>query len=375
MKDNKFTLEADIKIVEETDALRKAAASIVEFPKNKTTDLMFFSGIFVSSGENLNHAFFMPSELIKAVPSINNKAIDIEHKEDQIVGHIFSNALINRKGATLSIEDLGSLDETELNKMDIDVVIAGIIYKSRFPELAKEISDSKWKLSMETYFQDYDVKIDNIIMSRKEAEALGFVNSWMGKLAKVIKNGKELSSGSVSRVLRSLLFSGCGVVKNPANPRSVVLETAKKQLDGDTDIVINMDDIHNNKDSNMSDNKDMNKVDGEGVKVVTDKDKEDADVDTLRQTSVGICVNFRRRVIDATYEGPDVKVLHENWCTLYDRECTSFSRDVTDPNCLRRVAERESESYAKAKMDEFVSKDKRKSLLSELELVLLNTNK
>jgi hypothetical protein len=66
-------------------------------------------------------------------------------------------------------------------------------------------------------------------MSRKEAEALGFANEIIGKLAKILKKGKEIAEGEVSRVLRSLLFSGCGVVKNPANPRSVILETAKKQ--------------------------------------------------------------------------------------------------------------------------------------------------
>ena len=51
-----ITLEAEIQIIESTDELMKEAASVVEFPKNKTPDVLFFSGCFVSSGENLNHA-------------------------------------------------------------------------------------------------------------------------------------------------------------------------------------------------------------------------------------------------------------------------------------------------------------------------------
>ncbi|MHA2342346.1 MAG: hypothetical protein ACXADW_10745, partial [Candidatus Hodarchaeales archaeon] len=117
--------------------------------------------------------------------------------------------------------------------------IAGILYKSRFPELAKEVKDSKWKLSMETYFQDYDVKIGDLIISRKEAEALGLAeDSVVGRIAKILRKGKEIAKGEIARVLRDLMFSGCGLVKNPANPRSVILETAKKHLETDGEEII-----------------------------------------------------------------------------------------------------------------------------------------
>jgi hypothetical protein len=79
-------LEANIEIVKESDELREMASSIIKFPENKTPDLMFFSGIFVSSGQNLNNAYFLPSELVKAASSVNNKAIDLEHQEDNGIG-------------------------------------------------------------------------------------------------------------------------------------------------------------------------------------------------------------------------------------------------------------------------------------------------
>ena len=216
-------IEADIKIMEETNELRKIAASVVEMPENKTADLMFFSGIFVSSGGNLNAAFFLPSELVKAAPSIDQKALDIEHAEDEIVGHIYSSKFIDKGGAELDLKELASMGEDQLNTVEMDVLIAGILYKSRFPKIAEEVADGKWKLSMETYFQSYDIKIGNVIMSRKEAEVLGITaETVLGKVAKVLKKGKEVAEGEVLRVLRGLLFSGCGLVKNPANPRSVI---------------------------------------------------------------------------------------------------------------------------------------------------------
>jgi hypothetical protein len=209
-------LEADIEIVKETDELRETASSVITFPENKTPDLMFFSGIFVSAGQNLNHAYFMPSELVKSANTIKNKAIDIEHQESEVIGHIYNSVFIDVSGNKLDVSELSNMDSKELDKMNMDIVIAGILYKSRFPELAKEVAEKKWKLSMETYFQDYDIKIGEVIMSRKEAESLGYANEIVGKLAKILKKGKEIAKGEISRVLRGLLFSGCGIVKNPA---------------------------------------------------------------------------------------------------------------------------------------------------------------
>lgn len=354
-------VEANIEVIEPTDDLKKSVASIIEFPDNKTPDLLFFSGNFVNSGENLNHAYFLPSEMVKAAPTIDHKALDIEHAEDQIVGHIYSSKFIDGSGKALDINELTSVGESELNGMKIGVLIAGILYKSRFPELAKEVAGGKWKLSMETFFQDYDVKIGNVIMSRNEAESLGFASEIIGKVAKILKEGKEITAGAITRVLRGLLFSGCGLVKNPADPKCVILETAKKE---EAEIVIDLDKGV------------IVKEEGKDNKNEDREEEADISIEDVRaQTSVGICVSFKKRVIDATHEGPDTKVLHENWCTLYDKGCTSSSRDVTDPGCLRRQAERQAKNYTESKLKELKSKDKRGALLSELKDVLKRSEK
>jgi len=365
-------VEAKIEVVDETEAMLQEVASVVDFPDNKTPDLLFFSGIFVSSGENLNKSYFLPEELIKALNTIPNKAIDIEHDESQIVGHIYSCSITDPEGNLIDIESLKSKNVKELNSMDLDVVIAGILYKSRFPDLAEEVKDGKWKLSMETYYQDYDIKIGSMILSRKEAEVLGIIdNSSFGSLVRVVQNGKEIAKGKVTKVLKTLLFSGCGLVKMPANPRSLILETANQDADTNSnDDIITVDITIKNGES-------IDDVRAGGGKdnaqEFTSPSQDPGGLnsrDLTRQTYVGTCVNYKKRVIDAAYEGPDTKILHENWCTLYDTGCTSPSREATHPECLRRKIIEKTRDYTKTKLESASAKDKRGYLLSTLKSIL-----
>ncbi len=349
------TLEADIKLFEGTDELMQEVASIVKFPDNKTPDMLFFSGIFISSGENLNKAYFLPSELVKAKDTIDNKALDIEHEETEIVGHIYSSAFVDRAGNKLDMQSLQGMASEELEKMEIDVMIAGIVYKSRFPELAKEVKEDKWKLSMETYFQDYDVKIGDLILSKKEAEALGLAaDDVLGRVARVLKKGKEIAKGEIARVLRGLLFSGCGLVKNPANPRSIILETAKKKEFEEGVIVVELE-----------------KEEGEAIVTSPVAVQGGPNRDDIRtQTSPGICIDYKRRVVDATFEGPNATILHEDWCALYDTGCTSASRGADHPDCIRRRIIEVTRDYTKHKIEDLAKRDERGNLLAELKALL-----
>ncbi len=359
-KNDLVTLEVDIEFFEGTEELKQEAASVVQFPENKTPDMLFFSGILLSSGENLNKAYFMPSELVKAHNTIVNKAIDIEHAEDKVVGHIYSSVFTDRNGIKLDMETLKNMKQDVLENIDIDVVIAGLLYKSRFPELAEEVENSKWKLSMETYFTDYDIKIGDLILSKKEAEALGLASDEvLGRVARILKKGKEIAKGEITRVLRNLLFSGCGLVKNPANPRSVILETADKKEQENADIVVELG--NDKEEANVQDGTSPAAVEG-GPNAY----------DIRTQTSPGICISYKRRIIDATYEGPDVKVLHNDWCALYDTGCTSLSRGADHPDCIRRKIIELTGNFTTRKLDDLAHGDIRGSLLAELKNLLGN---
>jgi hypothetical protein len=291
----------------------------------------------------------MPSELVKASHTVVNKPMDIEHEEETIVGHIYSSAFFDQDGKKIDITELSGMDEKELDKMHLDVMIGGIMYKSRFPELAEEIQEGKWKLSMETYFQDYDIKVGDLLLTKQEAEAMGLASmDVLGKFAKIIKSGVELAAGEVARVLRDLMFSGCGFVKQPANPRSLIFETAKKRKEGDT-IVVELDE--NNK---------VEKVEKADINTV----------DIRTQTSIGICVSYKKYVYASEPVGPDTEILHENWCALFESGCTSFGHDTTDPKCLLVQAGGKAKKYAEAKLRESEERDNRGKLLQSLKQVL-----
>ena len=358
-KFNPVTIEANIELLESTDELRREVASVVNFPENKTPDILFFSGIFVSSGANLNDAFFMPTEMVASHHTIDNKALDIEHEETEIVGHIYSSAFVDRAGNKLNIKELQGMSPEELDRMDLDVMIAGIVYKSRFPELAQEVKDNKWKLSMETYFSNYDVKIGNLILSRQEAEAMGLASDdVLGRIAKILKKGKEVAKGQVMRVLRELMFSGCGLVKNPANPRSLILETAKKK--GEEIMVVELEPTE--EELNEKEREDAEAIVTSPATVAPGPGADDV----RTQTSPGICINYKRRVIDATFEGPDAKVLHDDWCALYDTACTSPSRGADHPECIRQVIVSKTGEYTRYKLSDLKAMDKRGDLLADL---------
>ena len=128
---DKFYLEADIKLVEKTEARQKAFAAVIELPRNeaKQPDLQYFSAIFVSAGTNLNGAHFLPSELVKAEDTIVSKALDVEHKEEDIIGHIYDRVFISNKGAAYFAplyiypdNDEKMLKDKKLTNLNVNIV-------------------------------------------------------------------------------------------------------------------------------------------------------------------------------------------------------------------------------------------------------------
>lgn len=368
----KFFIEAKIEIQEETKARREIAASVIDLPKadDKQPDLLYFTALFVSAGTNLNGAHFLPSELVKAEDTITSKALDVEHKEEEIIGHIYDRVYINEQGNKLELAELENKEDASLDAelKDMHVVIAGVIYKNRFPNLAKEVSSGEWKVSMECYYSNYDVKVGDVILSRPEAEVMGLGSEDLfGKLAKIVKKGKDVASGKLERVLRDIVFSGCGVVKNPANPPSVIMETAnEKPKTGNPKevIVLNYDNL-DDEDNKLT----SSKVEGDDSVITEDPENEEA---MQYNDTVGICVSYKRRVFAEEPQGPDTTVEKEDWCTLYDQACTSFGRDTCDPDCLRNTLGREVKAYAKKLIIKREESDRRTELTENLEVVLKN---
>ena len=369
-------LEANIDIEEPTKERKEMASACIDLPtgKDKQADLLYFSAVFVSSGANLNHAYFLPSELVAAEETVQMKGVDMEHVEDNIVGHIYDKAFVDENHNPLQLEELSKLETAALDEKEIHILIAGVVYKHRFPEIADEVDKNLWKVSMECFYQSYDIKIGNTIISKPEAELLGLAckDSVFGKTAKIIKEGNEVANGVIDRVLRGVHFAGVGFVKNPANPPSVVLETAIDDVtvidENNCIIMINEDLESAQKDNNNVTSNRIETSNNEDVviedKTVVDKDKlEDSDLEY--KDTVGICVNYKKRVTDKKGS-----IIHKNWCTAYKQECTSFSRDTTDPDCLRNQIKATAKTVISNIMSCNYNDKSKEMLLNELKAAL-----
>ena len=191
---------------------------------NRQPDLQYITSIFVSTGMNLNGAYFMPHELIKARNTITSKPLDIEHDEERVVGHLFSRAFLDKEGKVMDMEEM-TLSHPDTDSMSFDIATGMYVYKARFPGVAQDVLDGKYAVSMECYYRDFDIIVGDVIVPRVEAEKIGLLSK-INKMVKVVDKGNEVGTFKVGRVLRDILFSGCGLVENPANPDSIILEAA-----------------------------------------------------------------------------------------------------------------------------------------------------
>jgi len=322
MMKHKFYMTAELTSVKETTDLRQEVASVIDLPdaKDRQPDLAYFTSRFVSTGTNLNDAHFLGSELAKASNTVSGKAVDIEHEEDKIIGHIYKHEYTDNEGNHLDKAELSDKEISLLDAEDMHIEIASVVYKTRFPEIAEEIKKGEWKVSMEAYFTSFDLLVGSTILTLDEARLMGFDpdnEELFGKAAKIIKSGDVVDEGKVARVLRGICFSGVGIVKKPANPPSIVFEAASNDEDT-TEIIFDTDTL-----------------DKAPINVTSSKvDKETEDANLSDPTTVGICVSYHSELNDSVVKDQDSKVIEEQWCTKYESTCPTFgNQDV--PECLR----------------------------------------
>ena len=391
-QDNMVRVYAPIDVQEHVAKAAQEKAAVLAFPEEKQSDLQYIRSLLVSAGTNKNGAHFLPSEMMKAHNTIVHKAIDIEHDEERVIGHMYDCAFLFKDGESFDpLKLMAEYKETSNNPddVDIDIAVAGVIHKMRFPEYAEQVLGGEWKVSMECYFKDFDIKVGNQIITRDEAQSLGYnPDDLVNGFVKVVAGQKALGKHFVARVLRNITFSGMGIVKNPANPHSIIMETAAhKEMLEKGDFVIDMEHIDNLRGNNkislrnekadtqvansdqLSDNllRETTPVVGDisadqifievdketgGIKRILSVDnKEDA---ALRFTGPGtggpgtvnsfpdsICKSFKKRVTKFNaLDQSEGQVLHEHWCALFEEPCPVIGASAKAPECLRNQRNR-----------------------------------
>jgi len=391
-QENMVRVYAPIDVQEHVAKAAQEKAAVLAFPEEKQGDLQYIRSILVSAGTNKNGAHFLPSEMMKAHNTIVHKAIDIEHEEEKVIGHLYDSAFLFKDGEQFDpLKLMAQYQEISSNPddIDIDIAVAGVIHKLRFPEYAEEIMAGLWKVSMECYFKDFDIKVGNQIITRDEASALGYnPDDLIGGFVKIVAGQKALGKHFVARVLRNITFSGMGIVKNPANPHSIIMETAAhRELMEKGDFVIDMEHIDNLRGKNkinIRSEKAEEQVDNseeladslvqevtpviedrqaERVYIEVDKEtggikrilsvgeKEDA---ALRWTGPGLggpgtvtsypdslCVSFKKRLTKFNaLDQSEGQVVREHWCALFEEPCPVIGATAKAPECLRNQRNR-----------------------------------
>jgi hypothetical protein len=126
---------------------------------------------------------------------------------------------------------------------EFDIVTGAVLYtswtddklKDRMQNIITEVEQGKtWFVSMECLFPafDYcmmDAKGNQKIVKREESSA------FLTKHLKSYGGSGEYNGHKVGRLLRNFAFSGVGLVKKPANPRSVILNSKNSDNDNIND--------------------------------------------------------------------------------------------------------------------------------------------
>lgn len=203
-------------------------------------DLYPIQTILVSTGRNENFDIFTKDEAWEARFSAEDKPFNFMHKQRDIIGHITENFVIDDGGRSIPLE--ASLAEVPEK---FHIVTPAVIYrfwedkaqKDRIERLIAEIeSGNKWFVSMECLFADFDYGLTS---PEGESRIVTRNNETAG-LTKYLKQygGTGVIEGgyTIGRVLRKIIFSGKGLVSNPANKESIIFNNTKTFASVSTDL-------------------------------------------------------------------------------------------------------------------------------------------
>ena len=184
-------------------------------------DLYYLNSILVSTGWNKNDDVFDKEEAWAAKDSPVDKQFNFMHDESDIIGHITGSTVIDEGGS--EINNVADVDK-------FDIATSAVLYNSwttaelreRMAKIIAEIEEDKWFVSMECLFNDFDYAVitpegEHKVISRDEASA------FLTKHLRAYGGEGKYEGYTVGRLLRNIAFSGKGLVSNPANPRSVIL--------------------------------------------------------------------------------------------------------------------------------------------------------
>lgn len=195
-----------------------------------TPDLYFVKSVFVTTNKNLNDDVFLPTEVWSARSTPVDKMWNIEHDHSRVVGHITSTWAIDEDNEVIA-------EDTEVEKLPqlFHLCCAGVIYakwqkeelQDQANELIQEIEAGNYKTSMEAIFSSFNFLVEKgdevKVIARDES------TSFLTKHLRAYGGTGEYDGYKLGRAISNIIFSGNALVKNPANPDSIIFSKISKK--------------------------------------------------------------------------------------------------------------------------------------------------
>lgn len=208
-----------------------------EYGRSKAADLSLddlfpLESVLVSTGLNLNDDWFDPAETYAARHTPEDKPLNHLHEAIQVVGHMTASRVVDG--------DLRVVAEGGEVPASFHVVNSAVLYRhwpgypdrqAMVDKIIAELQtppDEAWCVSMECRFRGFDyvlIPYDGTALATAEARVVtrSDETAYLTKHLRAYGGTGKFQSYKVGRVLRNITFSGVGLVRQPANPASVVL--------------------------------------------------------------------------------------------------------------------------------------------------------
>ena len=233
------------------EEMLKTKAFLAKAESQDQIDLYYLQSVLVSTGWNKNDDVFDPQETWAARKSPEDKQFNYMHNEKDIIGHITANCAVDFDGNALA-DDMNP----EVVPSDFNIITNAVLYtswgdpqlKERMSRIIAEIEEGRWFVSMECLFPNFDYALESSegetkVVHREETSA------FLTQHLRAYGGNGEYEGYKVGRLLRSISFSGKGLVARPANPRSVILNGNKDFNASKSQILT----VSSMKETNMSD--------------------------------------------------------------------------------------------------------------------------
>jgi len=251
---NRIVCSCEIVECEKFDIVKDSLPTefMTAYGSEENPDLFYYKSILASTGINKNGHYFLPEYLWKAKGTAVNKRVNYEHIENDIIGTDLEVYASDHAGNLIC-------DDTSLHDLpdNYDVVTKGVIYRiwsdpkrqKAMDSIINNMKEGKLGVSMEAIFSDYDY----VLINKAGEEEFIPRTSKTSHLSKYLKKfgGKGIYQDKViGMVLKDFIFAGKGVVKVPANKRSIVTEVEDSERNITIKEKISASEVYSNTEGN-----------------------------------------------------------------------------------------------------------------------------